>query len=91
MPRPRRACVLLGPGPASRSKPIGRELRLIAISVLSKLHPSHPACQGKGMDRLETYIDALRVLARTHDSIAPEINVGKSAPLVTVGMPSRKG
>jgi hypothetical protein len=37
--------------------------------VLSQLHPLHPACQGKGMDRLKTYIDALRVLARTNDPI----------------------
>jgi hypothetical protein len=36
--------------------------------VLSKLHPLHLPCQGKGMgDPLRTYIDVLRVLAKTHD------------------------
>jgi hypothetical protein len=31
------------------------------------LPPLQPVCQGKGMDRLKTYIGALRVLARTND------------------------
>jgi hypothetical protein len=63
-----RACVLYGPTlVCSAPSSIWRELTLIAISTLCKLHPLHPACQGMGMDRLKTYIDALRVLAKTHD------------------------